>query len=204
VQKLLEASRDSQNVLTIRSYEESQAEAFDKLRKDYAESRGHDEFKTLLRTSFSSKEERYSLMRFLAFSLGEPVGFIEGIAIPEKKAERQPPTAPASGEPSASASLKPEPADLRRDEGNTIEVTHLHVRDYMRNTGVSRRLIRRIVEEANDTCKKAVWLKTVSPVGDAFEKFHKCGFVPAEQGRLYWYDLMLAVPELREVRPWSR
>jgi GNAT superfamily N-acetyltransferase len=163
MQTLLETSSDSQIVLTIREFRSSSQGSFEDLvkllhRRDL-ESHGPG------RQSLAGPSPlEANLKRFVASSLGEAVGYIEGEVIP-----------------------------------GAIRVRRLFVAPHMHGKGVSRRLIRRVVEEANETFQLGVWIERPDFLEDDLRKFRRAGFVPDGDLRLN-YELKVQQKE-KTLRP---
>jgi hypothetical protein len=174
IQKLLEASGDSQIVLTIREYQKADKDAFGRLWNDYAAHQENEALKKqLVEHELPQQPPLATWKRFIAYNLGEAVGFIEGVIV----------------------ATHPLPV-----LNNTIQIKHLYVARHMHHAGVSRRLIRTMVEEGNNTAKNGVWLERWKewPTDDR-EMFTGSGFVPLGEDRL-WYELKLANGRKKPVR----
>jgi hypothetical protein len=180
IQRLLEASAESSIVLAIRRYKPADQHDFAQLRKEYARkkpNRGNQ------LPENPSPEESKTLKRFIAYNLSEPVGFIEG----EEKFEFFQPD----------ESRGP---DAKVDLSNTILINHLYVADHIHHSGVSRLLIRKMIEEGNDTAKSGVWIEAWkwSEKEKEPEKFVRSGFVERNPN-LLWYELKLAEQEKKVI-----
>lgn len=167
IQVLMEASRDSQLVLTIRTCESQRDRlALIALWKDYLEPDRLPDPQSHIASNINQPGS-YSLV---AYHLGEPVGFL---------------TAHIYQSESEDKGQDREPFD------NTIGIRHLHVIHRMNHGGVSRRLIRRIIEEGNETLKKAIWTDRSLWNGYQQKKFERAGFVSAD-GNLLYFEYKLA------------
>jgi hypothetical protein len=86
------------------------------------------------------------------------------------------------------------------DLSNTILINHLYVADHIHHSGVSRLLIRKMIEEGNDTAKSGVWIEAWkwSEKEKEPEKFVRSGFVERNPN-LLWYELKLAEQEKKVI-----
>jgi len=175
IQKLSESSRDTEALVLVRRYSDVDREQFLQLRREYELERGRKlgelELVADLASDLSSGE-RGRTWRFIAYSLGCPVGFIEGIL----------------GE----VSLYP---GIPSAKTEMLQIKHLHVATHVHNAGVSRRLIRKMIEKANEEKLAGLWIyiwdlenKKGQEERDR-EKFERAGFVRFREDRL-WYELL--------------
>jgi hypothetical protein len=189
IQVLLEASRDSQLVLTIRDYDShADRDAFIRLRDDYAHIRKIPALKDQIKVELPADE--FCIKRIVAYNLGDAVGFLDAEILPELPS-------PIPGSDQAPSVLPSQIDEMR----NTILVKRLHVVRHMHHAGVSRRLIRRIVEEGNETFRRAVWLERWLWEPVDLEKFRRAGFIPFHGDRL-WYEFKLASSP-KKLYPWD-
>ena len=164
IQGLLEASPDSQVVIAIRNYDSSEAKHFQDLCVDYATRKKVPEMAGKILADLSGANA------YLAFNLGEPVGFIVGKAIQcDLLSIPQWPSTPETGD-------------------EVIQVQHLHVAERMQKADVSRRLVRRVVEEGNDTRKRGVVLRK-EDWRQGLESFLECGFAELSGTGYLGYEL---------------
>ena len=98
--------------------------------------------------------------------------------------------------------------DKRVSASDTIQVTRLYVVPHMRSSGISRRLIRKIIEEGNEVPLSkderqisGVWLKTARFLAADRMKFRRCGFDYTSDESFLWYELKLADPREKDQRP---
>jgi transcriptional regulator with XRE-family HTH domain len=190
LQILFEASRDSRLVLTIRQYNANvDKDAFLRLRDDYANTEKAPALRDQIKIDLHRGEQ--TTMYLIAYHLGEPVGFLAAEIFPPQVAT--PATLPGA---LLSPSLPPESL------ADTICVRHLHVVQRMHHAGVSRRLIRRIVEEGNDTLRRSVWLECGQWSHVKQKKFCRAGFAPVP-GDLLSYEFKLACGNSEKTaHPW--
>jgi GNAT superfamily N-acetyltransferase len=179
IQRHLEGARETQNVLTVVEFDSHRLKSFEQLAKEYADQRNNEAYLNGFEMDLEKVKESNTI-RFLAFSLGDPVGFIEAHRY-IKSADQ----AHALGH------------ELGEITSCSIEVDHLHVTGYMRNTGVSRRLIRRIVEQANEQLCREVWLETSRFQREDLPKFRRAGFSESEMGRFLSLEMKQANPIVR-------
>ncbi len=86
---------------------------------------------------------------------------------------------------------------------NSIQVLRLHVMEHMHHGGVSRRLIRRIIEEGNEQEVQCIWLEATGELfGKTEEKFKRTGFIALDRNRLC-YEFEPTDHHEKELHPWE-
>jgi GNAT superfamily N-acetyltransferase len=171
IQRLFESSRDSETLLSIRRYSPADKAPFLNLRLEYESERRHSLPDSELRAQIED-HERARVWRYIAYSLGRAVGFIEGVHTPSILY-------------STAETVMPE----------MVQIKHLHIARDIHKAGVSRRLIRRIIEEGNEKKLGGIWIhildldKKEEQEQVEREKFEWAGFVPFSNDRL-WYELL--------------
>jgi hypothetical protein len=172
IQLLLEASRDSRLVLTIRDFNAK----YDL--ETYVRMRALDAQIDLLTMNSEIKKELVSpnpfVKRILAFRLGETAGFLDAEFLP-----------PANILPNV-GNETPYDVGTEIQPHGTILIRRLYVADHLHGGGISRRLIRRIVEEGNDSLQKGIWLGGNSWTAHDRRKFRRAGFFPIDNNRLLY------------------
>lgn len=123
IQLLMEASRDSQLVLTVREYNETlDREALSRLQAEYLK----DIPEPVVRAAAAKdlEEDRPDRKKIIAWNFGEAVGFIDA--------------SPCDPEPSSGGMERQRtPSEIAAFGGKTIRVDHLHVTHSMQRAGVS-------------------------------------------------------------------
>jgi transcriptional regulator with XRE-family HTH domain len=176
VQNLLESSRDAQVVILIRRYKPEDATRFAVLVNNYATSPRGKLNQSQLSLDTSSTPE---IIRFVAFNLGEMVGLIEAVLMPPKTV----------GKASILETNPATPADA--DLSEMLVVRHLHVVAHLFQSDVSRKLIRKMVEEGNERALRGVLIEAPQGLGEErldLKQFEEAGFLPLSGDRL-WYEL---------------
>jgi transcriptional regulator with XRE-family HTH domain/ribosomal protein S18 acetylase RimI-like enzyme len=178
IQKLLEATGDSQMVLNIRRYRPGDLKPFHQLLEKYKPFEDHPEIAAELPDKPGS-----ATIRFMAYNLGAAIGFIDAeIKRDESALEAMPLNAYEQAH------------GVTRDE--VIHIHHLHVVTHMQDAGVARRLLRSIIEEGNNRPRANGILLILSEQqqlndDDAYPKkleiFKLSGFSLVGEDRL-WYE----------------
>lgn len=177
IQLLLEASRDSQLALTVRPYDpEIDRDGFAVLLEEYLQraksSKELDSWRARMEADCTDR------VRFVAWHLGEAVGFLDAILCP------------AEEESAMHGRNVTERQAFSR--GTTLRVDDLHVTDHMHHVGVSRRLIRRIVEKGNREHRQAVWIQLDQwPEPADQRKFQRTGFRQSATGDRLLYRFIV-------------
>ena len=177
-QLLLEMSRDSQLTLTIREYDPIYDQiSFSRLSDEYVMDRRTPSLRHTLSKVFESDLPTY--IRFIAYNLGEAVGFLA--------AEIRPPEALSNDH--WERMTRSERQSFQ--QGHTIRVNHLHVIEHMHKAGVSRRLIRRIMEEGNNEELNGIWILRSEWTEEEQLKFQRSGFVRTAMDDKLWYPYLV-------------
>jgi hypothetical protein len=176
IQSLLESSRDSQVVIVIRPSSSEVLIKNEPLCVAWAHSRSNGNLgitQSLRRNLF---RELPGLNIFIAYMLGEAIGFIAWSSIPAPNdiiLDQQQPEVPAES------------------RGDAVLIHYMHASQRMHKEIVSYRLIRQVVEKANTMKVKAVLLNVEEWSNGLEQPFLASGFEKNVSGKHFVYDFRL-------------
>jgi hypothetical protein len=161
VQKLLEVSGHTENVVAVVQVGPQERETYGRLRERYKlETNASD---GRLDHSVDKPTPAPDTVAFMALNLGEPVGFIETVT-------------------------EPRPLEQATSTRSGLQVVDLYVVQHMWGSGISHRMIREVVDHADRQSLNSVWLHNRSLENRVKEKFLRCGFTVRDNQTLA-YDI---------------
>jgi GNAT superfamily N-acetyltransferase/transcriptional regulator with XRE-family HTH domain len=163
IQRLMEVSAQTASATSIIEVKQAHKELYGDLRRSYRQDmeKQREDAPRDLRLQIELNDQTADDKVLVAVNLGEPVGFIEAIV-----------------EVSTPA------LDVKRGKG--LRIKHIFVVEHMRSSGISRRLIRSIIEIASKNGYELVWLRADRYPDEICAKFERCGFNYLRKAHLFY------------------